>query len=81
MRYRLPCHALKITHLLVFPLPITHIWVLSALSTIPVVPCINTIWIISEFLPYPKIHFFEAVPLDKLYFPKGTMFYHWELYS
>lgn len=53
------CHALRSTHLLVFPLPIKSRWVLNAPSAIPVVPCITTERVISEFLSYPKIHFLK----------------------
>lgn len=52
-------YALRSTHLLTLSLPITSGWVLTAPYTVPTVPCITTKWVVSEFLPYSKIHFLK----------------------
>lgn len=46
------CHTIRNTHLLVFPPPITSMWVLAAPFALPPVPYIFNNWVIAEFFPY-----------------------------
>lgn len=74
------CHALRSTHLLVFSLPITSIWVLKCLLY-HLCSTLHNHQVGSIIFALTQDPFSEAVPLDKLYFPKGVMFYRCELYS